>query len=243
MKVAVISDIHGNRHAFEATLEAVAASEAAELWCLGDLVGYGADPDACVALAREHVAVCLAGNHDLAVTGEIPLDEFSRGASLAVEWTQEVIAPENLAFLKGLSPQGQEGTVGLYHASPRDPVWEYVLSALLAELCLDAQRHRVCLIGHSHVALSFVRRAVELTSGEPQREGAELDVAAGEWLINPGSVGQPRDGDPRASWLLLDLDGLTASFRRTGYDVAGAAAAIRAAHLPDSLAERLEYGQ
>ena len=243
MKVAVISDIHANRQAFEATLEAVAASEAAELWCLGDLVGYGADPDACVALAREHVAVCLAGNHDLAVTGEIPLDEFSRGASLAVEWTQEVIAPENLAFLKGLSPQGQEGSVGLYHASPRDPVWEYVLSALLAELCLDAQRHRICLIGHSHVALSFVRREVELTSGEPQREGTELDIAAGEWLLNPGSVGQPRDGDPRAAWLLLDLDGLTASFRRTEYDVAGAAAAIRAAHLPDSLAERLEYGQ
>jgi len=243
MKVAVISDIHANRQAFEATLEAVAASDAAELWCLGDLVGYGADPDACVALAREHVAVCLAGNHDLAVTGEVPLDDFSRGASLAVEWTQEVIAPENLAFLKGLSPQGQEGLIGLYHASPRDPVWEYVLSALLAELCLDAQRHRICLIGHSHVALSFVRREAELTSGEPQRAGTRLDVAAGEWLLNPGSVGQPRDGDPRAAWLLLDLDGLTVSFRRTQYDVAGAAAAIRAAHLPDSLAERLEYGQ
>src|SRR5262249_61501739 len=117
MKVAVISDIHGNRQAFEGTLEAVAASDAAELWCLGDLVGYGADPDACVELAREHAAVCLAGNHDLAVTGEIPLDEFSRGASLAVQWTQEVIAQDNLAFLAGLSPTGEEGTVGLYHAS------------------------------------------------------------------------------------------------------------------------------
>ena len=139
MKVAVISDIHANRHAFEATLEAIAASDAAELWCLGDLVGYGAEPDACVELAREHAAVCLAGNHDLAVTGEIPLDEFSRGASVAAEWTREVIAPENLAFLGGLSPQGAESSVGLYHASPRDPVWEYVLSTLLAELCLDAQ--------------------------------------------------------------------------------------------------------
>src|ERR1700693_5730331 len=177
MKVAIISDVHANRQAFEATLEAVAASDAAELWCLGDLVGYGADPDACVALAREHVAVCLAGNHDLAVTGEIPLDEFSRGASLAVEWTQEVIAPENLEFLQSLSPQGQEGTVGLYHASPRDPVWEYVLSALLAELCLDQQPHRICLIGHSHVALSFTRREGELASGEPRRDGTQLDLA------------------------------------------------------------------
>ena len=221
MKVAVISDIHANRQAFEATLEAVAASDAAELWCLGDLVGYGADPDACVELAREHAAVCLAGNHDLAVTGEIPLDEFSRGASLAAQWTREVIAPNNLEFLSGLRPQGEEGPIGLYHASPRDPVWEYVLSTLLAELCLDRQTHRICLVGHSHVALSFVRQEGELATGEPRREGTELDIAAGEWLLNPGSVGQPRDGDPRASWLLLDLDGLTASFKRTDYDIAG----------------------
>ena len=157
MKVAVISDIHGNRQAFEAVLDAVAASDAAELWCLGDLVGYGADPDICVELAREHAAVCLAGNHDLAVVGELPLDDFSRGASLAAQWTQDVIAPENLAFLAELRPQGQEGPIGLYHASPRDPVWEYVLSALLAELCFDSARHRVNLLGHSHVALSFER--------------------------------------------------------------------------------------
>jgi diadenosine tetraphosphatase ApaH/serine/threonine PP2A family protein phosphatase len=243
MKVAVISDIHANRQAFEATLQDVAASDAAELWCLGDLVGYGADPNACVALAREHAAVCLAGNHDLAVTGEIPLDEFSRGASLAAQWTREVIDAKNLEFLAGLRPQGAEGAVGLYHASPRDPVWEYVLSTLLAELCLDRQEHRICLVGHSHVALSFGRQEGELASGEPQRAGAELDLAGGEWLLNPGSVGQPRDGDPRAAWLLLDLDGLGATFMRTDYDIAGAAAAIRAARLPDSLAERLEYGQ
>jgi predicted phosphodiesterase len=243
MKVAVISDIHANRQAFEATLEAVADSDAAELWCLGDLVGYGAEPDACVELAREHAAVCLAGNHDMAVTGEIPLDEFSRGASLAAQWTREVMSPENLSFLEGLEPKGHEGQIGLYHASPRDPVWEYVLSALLAELCLDAQPHRVCLIGHSHVALSFVRRDGELATGEPQREGVRVDIDEGEWLLNPGSVGQPRDGDPRASWLLLDLDGMDASFCRSEYDIAGAAAAIRAARLPDSLAERLEYGQ
>jgi predicted phosphodiesterase len=243
MKVAVISDVHANRQAFEATLEAVAASDAAELWCLGDLVGYGADPDACVELAREHTAVCLAGNHDLAVTGEIPLDEFSRGASVAAQWTREVMAEANVEFLAGLRPEGAEGALGLYHASPRDPVWEYVLSTLLAELCLDRQTHRICLVGHSHVALSFVRHEGELATGEPRRAGTRLSIATGEWLLNPGSVGQPRDGDPRASWLLLDLDGQTASFMRTDYDVAGAAAAIRAARLPDSLAERLEYGQ
>jgi predicted phosphodiesterase len=243
MKVAVISDIHANRHAFEAVLEDVAASDAAELWCLGDLVGYGAEPDACVELAREHVSVCLAGNHDLAVIGELPLEEFSRGAGLAASWTREVMLAENLSFLAGLRPEGREGPIGLYHASPRDPVWEYVLSALLAELCLDDQDRRVCLIGHSHVALSFMREQGSLATGEPRREGAELDLAGGEWLINPGSVGQPRDGDPRAAWLLFDLDAWTASYRRTEYDIAGASSAIRAARLPDSLAERLEYGQ
>jgi predicted phosphodiesterase len=243
MKVAVISDIHANRQALAAVLDEVAASDASELWCLGDLVGYGADPDACVELTRRHATICLAGNHDLAVTGEIPLDEFSRGASVAAQWTQEVIEPGNLEFLAGLRPQSDGSAVGLYHASPRDPVWEYVLSALLAELCLDEQDHRVCLIGHSHVALSFTRPDGEPATGEPRRAGAELDLADGEWLLNPGSVGQPRDGDARAAWMLLDLDDWTASYRRTEYDVAGAAAAIRAARLPDSLAERLEYGQ
>jgi diadenosine tetraphosphatase ApaH/serine/threonine PP2A family protein phosphatase len=224
-------------------LEDIAASDAAEVWCLGDLVGYGGEPDACVELARAHVAVCLAGNHDLAVLGELPLEDFSRGASLAVRWTREVLHPENLDFLAELRPQGREGAVGLYHASPRDPVWEYVLSALLAELCLDRQPERVALVGHSHVALSFARAEGELASGGPRRAGVELDVGSGEWLLNPGSVGQPRDGDPRAAWLELDVEAWTASYRRTPYDVAGAAAAIRAARLPDSLAERLEYGQ
>jgi predicted phosphodiesterase len=243
MKAAIVSDIHGNRHAFEAVLEAVASSDASELWCLGDLVGYGGDPDACVEFARSHAAVCLAGNHDLAVIGERPLEEFSRGAGLAIEWTRETIAPESLAFLSGLRPSGREGEVGLYHASPRDPVWEYVLSALLAELCLDRQRERVCLIGHSHVALSFERLPGSPASGGPRRDGDSRDLSEGEWLLNPGSVGQPRDGDPRAAWLLLDTDDWTASWRRTPYDIAGAAASIRAARLPDSLAERLEYGQ
>ncbi|MGA7705955.1 MAG: metallophosphoesterase family protein [Solirubrobacteraceae bacterium] len=243
MKVALVSDIHSNVQAFEAVLEDVAAGDAEELWCLGDIVGYGADPDACVELVRRHVAVCLAGNHDIAVAGELPLDEFTRGASLAAQWTRETIEPANLAFLAALSPQAEESGMGLFHASPRDPIWEYVLSALLAELCLDVQARRVCLIGHSHVASSFVRHPGEAATGEPRREGTELDVSRGEWLLNPGSVGQPRDGDPRAAWMLLDLDAQVASYKRTSYDVVGAAAAIRAARLPDSLAERLEYGQ
>jgi predicted phosphodiesterase len=243
MRVAIVSDVHGNRHAFEAVLEAVAASTAEELWCLGDLVGYGAEPDACVELARRHAAICLAGNHDLGVRGDLPLSQFSRGAALAAEWTQETISPDTLAYLKELEPTHLEESVGLFHASPRDPIWEYVLSPLQAELCLDTQQHRVCLIGHSHVALSFWRMPGASATGQTRADGEELWLEAGEWLINPGSVGQPRDGDPRAAWLELDDQGWTAIYRRTEYDVAGAAAAIRAARLPDSLAERLAFGQ
>ena len=243
MRVAIVSDIHGNRQAFEAVLDAIEESGAEELWCLGDLVGYGAEPDACVELARRYAAICLAGNHDLGVRGALPLEEFSRGAALAARWTQGVIAPETREYLDKLEPANVEEEVGLFHASPRDPIWEYVLSPLQAELCLDAQTHRVCLIGHSHVALSFSRTDGQSATGQTRGPDEQLDLDQGEWLINPGSVGQPRDGDPRAAWLELDLTAWEAVYRRTEYDIAGAAAAIRAARLPDSLAERLAFGQ
>ena len=243
VRIAVVSDVHGNRHAFEAVLDAIAESDCDELWCLGDLVGYGADPDACVALAHEHSSVCLAGNHDLGVTGAIPLEQFSRGAAIAAHWTRDTITAETLAFLKTLQPQNLDQAVALYHASPRDPIWEYVLSPLQAELCLDVQAKPVSLIGHSHVALYFSRVPGAAATGETQDDGQSLDLNEGEWLVNPGSVGQPRDGDPRAAWLELDTELWTARYHRTDYDIAGAAAAIRAAKLPESLAERLQYGQ
>jgi diadenosine tetraphosphatase ApaH/serine/threonine PP2A family protein phosphatase len=243
MRVAIASDIHGNRQAFEAVIAAAEADGAEELWCLGDLVGYGADPDACVALARTHCTVCLAGNHDVAVVDVLSLEEFSRGAALAAQWTREVISEDTREFLLSRKPDGSAEGVGLFHASPRDPIWEYVLSGLTAELCFDATDFRVNLIGHSHVALSFDRQEGTPATGTTRREGTELDVSAGEWLINPGSAGQPRDGDPRAAWLTLDTERWTATWRRADYDIAGAMAAIRAANLPDSLAERLQYGQ
>jgi predicted phosphodiesterase len=243
MRVAIISDIHANRHAFEAVLAEIADAAVDELWCLGDLVGYGAEPDACVALARDRASTCLAGNHDLAVAGEVAISDFSGAAAAAVRWTQEAMDPANVEFIAGLRPTGERAGIGLYHGSPREPVWEYVLSALLAELCLDAQEDRVCLVGHSHVALSFERHEGRPASGELRPADSEVALAEGEWLLNPGSVGQPRDGDPRAAWMLLDLEAQTASFRRCDYDIAGAAQAINAAGLPASLAERLEYGQ
>jgi diadenosine tetraphosphatase ApaH/serine/threonine PP2A family protein phosphatase len=171
------------------------------------------------------------------------MHDFSPGAALAARWTQDVISDESLAYLESLRPSGERAGIGLFHGSPRDPVWEYVLSALLAELCLDAFDDRLGLIGHSHVALSFWRPDDGIATGEPRRGGDQMDVGPGRWMLNPGSVGQPRDGDPRAAWLLLDTDAWTARWMRTPYDIDGAQSAIRAARLPESLAERLEYGQ
>src|ERR1700754_2280887 len=219
MRVAICTDIHGNRHAFEAVIAAAEADGAEELWCLGDLVGYGAEPDACVALADAHCTICLAGNHDLAVVEVLSLEEFSRGAALAAQWTREVIRAETREYLLSLSPKGSAEGVGLFHASPRDPVWEYVLSPLAAELCFDATDFRVSFIGHSHVALSFHRPEGEPASGTTRRAGTELSLSEGEWLINPGSTGQPRDGDPRAAWLMLDTERELATYMRTEYDI------------------------
>src|SRR3954453_17114393 len=225
MRVAIASDIHGNKQAFQAVIAAAEAEGAEELWCLGDLVGYGAEPDACVALADAHCTICLAGNHDLAVVEVLSLDDFSRGAALAAYWTREVIRPETREYLLSLSPKSSAEGVGLFHASPRDPIWEYVLSALAAELCFDATRFRISLIGHSHVALSFHRPDGSPASGTTPKEGAQADLRtgeggeqaaprSGEWLLNPGSAGQPRDGDPRAAWLALDTVAGTAQWRR-----------------------------
>ncbi|HMJ33569.1 MAG TPA: metallophosphoesterase family protein [Baekduia sp.] len=243
MRIAVLSDIHGNLHALDAVLADVEREDVHEVWCLGDVVGYGADPNDCCARVREQADVVLAGNHDMAVTGELSLEEFSRGAAIAARWTQEVLHPEHAAWLRARAPTGDAREIGLYHGSPRDPVWEYVLSSLLAELCFDAMRQRVALVGHSHVALSFVRPEGEAATGEPRRGGDAVDLSSGEWILNPGSVGQPRDGDSRAAWMLLDTDLWRAQWRRTEYDISGAQAAIRAARLPASLADRLEYGQ
>jgi diadenosine tetraphosphatase ApaH/serine/threonine PP2A family protein phosphatase len=243
MRIAMLSDVHGNRPAFEAVLAAIEATDLEEIWCLGDLVGYGAEPDECVSLARERCDVCLAGNHDLVVTGEIPLSEFSSSAAEAARWTQETISEESLAFLRSLDPADPDREVGLYPGSPRDPVWEYVLSAWQADECFDMVQSRVCAVGHSHVALWFHRNADGKVGGAQAPGGAECDVSDGEWLLNPGGVGQPRDLDPRAAWLLLDTESWIATWHRVEYAIDEAAGAIADAGLPRLLAERLYTGQ
>jgi predicted phosphodiesterase len=246
LRVAVLSDVHSNLPALESVLAAVEEAGAEELWCLGDVVGYGAQPDACAELIRERCDVCLVGNHDLAVLGGIDIASFSDNAAAAVAWTREHAAAATIEYLGELEPVGERAGLGLFHASPRDPVWEYVLSVEQAEAGLDAQAQRVGLIGHSHVSLFFTRPDASKPGrahGAQAGDGAVLDLGQGGWLVNPGSVGQPRDGDPRAAWLELDTEELTARYRRVPYDVESAATTILAAGLPRSLADRLQVGR
>jgi predicted phosphodiesterase len=242
MRLAVISDIHANLPALEAVMSEIDDAAVDEVWSLGDVVGYGADPDACAAIVAERATVSLVGNHDLGVLGALDLSAFSPAAAAAVRWTQREAAADTLDYLRGLEPSDASREVAVYHASPRDPIWEYVLWAEQAEECMEVQAARVSLIGHSHLALYFGSGDGEVRADLPA-DDAEIDVSDGRWLMNPGSVGQPRDRDPRASWLELDASDWTARWHRVPYDIDRAAQAIAAAELPEQLGRRLYSGQ
>ena len=241
MRVAVVSDIHSNLHALEAVLATIEAEAPDELWCLGDLVGYGPRPNECCAAIAERADVCLAGNHDLAVRGTIDLEEFHGEAGLAATWTREVLEPQWKELLDRLEPEGSAHGVSLYHGSARDPVWEYVLGDEAALATLELAGSPLVLVGHSHVALQVVQSGDEVAGGVAP-DGRELELGGVRALLNPGSVGQPRDGDPRAAYLLLDLDARRASFRRVEYDFEQTQREMREAGLPEMLASRLQLG-
>jgi predicted phosphodiesterase len=242
MRIAVISDIHGNLRALEAVLAAIDAERPDAIWCLGDLVGYGPRPNECIAIVSERASICLVGNHDLGVTGAIGLHEFSPDAAEAARWTQGVLDDRAGAFLRGLEPSATIEGAELYHASPRDPVWDYILTADAAYDALNQTTAPLVLVGHSHVALAVVLADGHLSGGLAP-DGTRLELEDGRWLINPGSVGQPRDGDPRAAYLWLDLDRMFAAFRRVPYPVEQTQAELRERGLPESLAARLALGQ
>jgi predicted phosphodiesterase len=242
MRVAVVSDIHSNLHALEAVLAALERDLPDELWCLGDVVGYGPRPNECCALVAERAEICLAGNHDLAVSGDLDLLDFGGDAGIALAWTRDVLDADADGFLAGLEPEGTRAGVALFHGSARDPVWEYVLSDEVARATIERAGLPLVLVGHSHVALM----AAELdgvAGGGLAVAGTEVDLEGGNFLLNPGSVGQPRDGDRRAAYLLIDLDERRASFRRVEYDVARTQAEMEEAGLPRGLATRLAAGQ
>jgi len=241
MRVAVISDVHGNEPALDAVLDAVEREAPDEVWCLGDTVGYGAAPNPCCEKVSARADVALVGNHDLVVTGNLSIDNFNDDARDAALWTRTVLEPRWSEWLDSLSSHARRSSVALFHASARDPVWEYVLSADAAWSSFNAVEEPLLLVGHSHVALS-IALAGDAVDGGLAPAGSERDLTTARWLLNPGSVGQPRDGDPRAAWLLLDLERRRASFRRVSYPIDQAQTQIVEAGLPTTLAERLAAG-
>jgi predicted phosphodiesterase len=241
MRIAVISDVHANLHALEAVLAAVGEERPDALWCLGDVVGYGPRPGRCCEIVAAHADVGLVGNHDLGVLGEIDISSFAPDAAAAAAWTAEILDDADRDYLSSLSPSALLPSAALYHASPRDPVWEYVLSPEVALAAIVAAPRDLVAVGHSHVALAVSLADSELSGGLAP-EGTEIALAGAKVLLNPGSVGQPRDGDPRAAWMLLDLARGIASFRRADYPIELTQAEILDEGLPESLAARLADG-
>jgi predicted phosphodiesterase len=242
MRVAVISDIHANLHALESVLVDVDAQSPDAVWCLGDLVGYGPKPNECCAIVGERADVCLVGNHDLACLGRVDIALFNADAAAAARWTQTVLDENARTYLDGLAPSAATEQAQLFHASPRDPVWDYVLSDEAAMASFLLTTAPLVLVGHSHVALSLTLEN-GLVSGGLAPAGLERRLDASRTLLNPGSVGQPRDGDPRAAWLLLDFERMFGSFRRVAYPIERTQDEMREAGLPEALATRLASGE
>jgi diadenosine tetraphosphatase ApaH/serine/threonine PP2A family protein phosphatase len=241
MRVLIISDIHANLTALEAVLDA--APEVDGTWCLGDLVGYGPDPNECVERIQAlPELLCLIGNHDQAAMGEIPLSRFNHDAGSVVAWTQDNLDESNLTFMRTLPSKVTLEHFTLAHGSPNQPIWEYILDPLSADRNFEAFETDYCLVGHSHIPLIFQKPfedAYTMIKPIAWEEPMELSP---RMIMNPGSVGQPRDGDPRASYAVLDTEAGTWEMHRAGYDVKEVQVRILKAGLPERQALRLIAG-
>lgn len=241
MKLALLSDIHGNLEALEAVLADVAACRAEAMACLGDFVGYGASPNECIDRLRPLIDVAVLGNHDVAALGRMRLGGFHTDAATAARWTIDQLSPGHREFLEQLPFTTLWHDHRLVHATPSEPEeWHYVMSIADAELEFGAFRERVGFIGHSHVPGTFETDGARVN----YLRVPVIELRRGHrYLVNVGSVGQPRDGDPRASWLLFDTRADRLEHRRVEYEIEGAAMRIRTAGLPPFLAERLRWGE
>ncbi|HZT08363.1 MAG TPA: metallophosphoesterase family protein [Chloroflexota bacterium] len=239
MRIAVVSDIHSNLVALRAVLEDMGTVDA--IWCLGDFVGYGPRPNECVALLRERGASAIAGNHDLAVVGAISTDEFNIEAARAADWTAQELTPESRGFLADLTPTSTVDGVTLAHGSPREPIWEYVLDSRAAQASFNLLDTKLCFIGHSHIPSAFVEAPTKIVV-KHMTSGSHCEVSEYKMIVNPGSVGQPRDHDPRAAYLIYDTDAAAMEWRRVPYDIAETQRQMRKAGLPRYFVERLSFG-
>jgi diadenosine tetraphosphatase ApaH/serine/threonine PP2A family protein phosphatase len=240
VRVAVLSDIHANLVALEAVL--ADAGDVDAVWHLGDVVGYGPEPDAVVERLEAIGAIGVTGNHDRAATGGSEIDWFNPDAKAAAAWTRGRIAGRTAEWLGALPERRVERDYLLVHGSPLDPIWEYILSPAEAKANLVALPGRFGLYGHTHLPMLWAERGGRVRGLEPGRTGTAAFADAQHALVNPGSVGQPRDGDPRACWLELDPETATGIWHRVAYDVAAVQAAMREVGLPIRLVERLAHG-
>lgn len=239
MRIAVISDVHANLHALDAVLADIGSVDA--IWHLGDIVGYGPEPDAVVDRLVSVGAIGVRGNHDAAAAGGREIDWFNPDARAAMEWTRRAISASTLAWLTALPERREEAGFTLVHGSPLDPIWEYVTTTEAAHANLASISTPHGLNGHTHVPIAFSLDGERMGRVDPG--GTPTTPLDGpRLLLNPGSVGQPRDGDRRASYLLLDLTARHAQWGRVAYDVDAVGAAMRAAGLPRQLGERLRHG-
>jgi len=239
MRIAVLSDIHANLHALDAVLESAGVVDA--IWHLGDVVGYGPEPDAVVERLRAIGATGVKGNHDAAAAGGSEIEWFNPDARRAMEWTRATISAGTRAWLGALPQTLAHGDCTLAHGSPREPIWEYVTSVPVARANLAVLTSRLGLHGHTHIPVAFLEEGGRIEVVSPG-DGSVLELRGRRALVNPGSVGQPRDGDPRSSFLVLDTDADSVSWHRAAYDIATVQAAMRAVELPASLAARLRVG-
>ena len=239
MRVLVISDIHGNANALQSVLANAGAVDA--VWCLGDVVGYGPDPNECVSLLKDlPKLVCLQGNHDAAAVGELALDGFNIEARNSIEWLREQLSSTSIAFLKGLEPRQEVDGVTLAHASPRQPVLEYLLDTYSAAENFAYFGTDICFVGHTHIPVLFILND----------EGIQLQIPEANCtytlerrtIANPGSVGQPRDRDPRAAYAIYDDQTRDWDYRRIPYNIPEVQKRMRSAGLPERHVNRLGAG-
>lgn len=239
MRALVISDIHANLSALQSVLASAGAVDA--VWCLGDVVGYGPDPNECVAILKNLPNLeCLQGNHDAAAVGDLPLETFNTEARSSIEWLRNNLSQDSLDFLKGLQPRSETKGVTLVHASPRQPMLEYLLDSYSAGENFSYFPTDFCFVGHTHVPVLFT-----LSS-----EGVSLEIPIPNTTLtlqrrciaNPGSVGQPRDRDPRASYAIYDAAANTWDYHRVEYNVSEVQSRMAAARLPERHILRLASG-
>ncbi len=238
-RTLVLTDIHANKDALDAVI--ADAGNADRIWCLGDLVGYGPEPAACIAWAREHCDIVLSGNHDYAVFEPSVVQDFNPNAALAAEWTRAQLSEDEIAYLRSLPSLIEVDGVTLAHASPADPIWTYILTVVEAREAFTAFSGALCFVGHTHVAACYAETEV-MMAHVPVVNDEPFSLVNGRFIINPGSVGQPRDRDPRAAYLWYDADAHTVTWKRVEYDIAAVQAKILQAGLPERLASRLAIG-